>query len=85
MRVRVSGGGFPRPIRLSLRFPAQECFRANGITGRRLILANCSNLPAMGVTDFGHMQVRPAAGPGASSSAPRGPALTLSACRQARL
>ncbi|XP_052638789.1 sterile alpha motif domain-containing protein 15 isoform X2 [Harpia harpyja] len=34
----------------------QECFRANGITGRRLILVNCSSLPAMGVTDFGHMQ-----------------------------
>ncbi|KAK2527649.1 hypothetical protein Q9966_010224 [Columba livia] len=34
----------------------RECFRANGITGRRLIHANCSNLPAMGVTDFGHMQ-----------------------------
>ncbi|XP_039922589.1 sterile alpha motif domain-containing protein 15 [Hirundo rustica] len=33
-----------------------ECFRANGITGRRLIHANCSSLPAMGVTDFGHMQ-----------------------------
>ncbi|KAJ7417626.1 sterile alpha motif domain containing 15 [Willisornis vidua] len=40
-----------------LGFPQyEECFRANGITGRRLILANCSNLPAMGVTDFGHMQ-----------------------------
>ncbi|KAM3669934.1 sterile alpha motif domain-containing protein 15 [Ammospiza maritima maritima] len=40
-----------------LGFPQyQECFRANGISGRRLIHANCSNLPAMGVTDFGHMQ-----------------------------
>ncbi|XP_032546994.1 sterile alpha motif domain-containing protein 15 [Chiroxiphia lanceolata] len=40
-----------------LGFPQyEECFRANGITGRRLVLANCSNLPAMGVTDFGHMQ-----------------------------
>ncbi|KAF4788585.1 sterile alpha motif domain containing 15 [Turdus rufiventris] len=40
-----------------LGFPQyEECFRANGITGRRLIQANCSNLPAMGVTDFGHMQ-----------------------------
>ena len=38
-------------------FSAQECFRANGITGRRLILVNCSSLPALGVTDFGHMQV----------------------------
>ncbi|XP_015720683.1 sterile alpha motif domain-containing protein 15 [Coturnix japonica] len=43
----VSGLGFPQ---------YQECFRANGITGRRLILVNCSNLPALGVTDFGHMQ-----------------------------
>lgn len=55
-RVRVRAA---EAIRLCLRFPAQECFRANGITGRRLIQANCSNLPAMGVTDFGHMQVRP--------------------------
>ncbi|KAM6273864.1 sterile alpha motif domain-containing protein 15 [Porphyrio hochstetteri] len=40
-----------------LGFPQyQECFKANGVTGRRLILANCSNLPAMGVTDFGHTQ-----------------------------
>ncbi|XP_036240648.1 sterile alpha motif domain-containing protein 15 isoform X1 [Molothrus ater] len=40
-----------------LGFPQyQECFRANGISGRRLIHASCSNLPAMGVTDFGHMQ-----------------------------
>ncbi|KAL2303833.1 hypothetical protein Nmel_009112 [Mimus melanotis] len=40
-----------------LGFPQyEECFRANGITGRRLIQVNCSNLPAMGVTDFGHMQ-----------------------------
>ncbi|XP_027575913.1 sterile alpha motif domain-containing protein 15 [Pipra filicauda] len=40
-----------------LGFPQyEECFRANGITGRRLVLANCSNLPAMGVTDFCHMQ-----------------------------
>lgn len=38
-------------------FSAQECFRANGITGRRLILVNCSSLPAMGITDFKHMQV----------------------------
>ncbi|XP_052638790.1 sterile alpha motif domain-containing protein 15 isoform X3 [Harpia harpyja] len=37
-------------------FSPAECFRANGITGRRLILVNCSSLPAMGVTDFGHMQ-----------------------------
>ncbi|XP_031449020.1 sterile alpha motif domain-containing protein 15 [Phasianus colchicus] len=43
----VSGLGFPQ---------YQECFRANGITGRRLILVNCSSLPALGVTDFGHMQ-----------------------------
>ncbi|TRZ26341.1 hypothetical protein HGM15179_000695 [Zosterops borbonicus] len=43
-----------------LGFPQyEECFRANGITGRRLIHANCSNLPAMGVTDFGHMQWKP--------------------------
>ncbi|XP_074886191.1 sterile alpha motif domain-containing protein 15 isoform X1 [Buteo buteo] len=40
-----------------LGFPQyEECFRTNGITGRRLILVNCSSLPAMGVTDFGHMQ-----------------------------
>ncbi|XP_040528752.1 sterile alpha motif domain-containing protein 15 isoform X2 [Gallus gallus] len=44
----VSGLGFPQ---------YQECFRANGITGRRLILVNCSSLPAMGITDFKHMQV----------------------------
>ncbi|XP_049681317.1 sterile alpha motif domain-containing protein 15 isoform X3 [Accipiter gentilis] len=37
-------------------FSPAECFRTNGITGRRLILVNCSSLPAMGVTDFGHMQ-----------------------------
>ncbi|XP_021258710.1 sterile alpha motif domain-containing protein 15 isoform X2 [Numida meleagris] len=42
--------------RLPFHFPAQECFRANSITGRRLILVNCSSLPALGVTDFGHMQ-----------------------------
>ncbi|XP_065695758.1 sterile alpha motif domain-containing protein 15 [Patagioenas fasciata] len=42
---------------VQLGFPQyEECFRANGITGRRLIHANCSNLHAMGVTDFGHMQ-----------------------------
>ncbi|XP_074959716.1 sterile alpha motif domain-containing protein 15 [Phalacrocorax aristotelis] len=42
---------------VQLGFPQyEECFTANGITGRRLILANCSSLPAMGVTDFGHMQ-----------------------------
>ncbi|XP_064279817.1 sterile alpha motif domain-containing protein 15 isoform X3 [Passer domesticus] len=42
-----------------LGFPQyEECFRANGVSGRRLIHANCSGLPAMGVTDFGHMQVR---------------------------
>ncbi|XP_039561415.1 sterile alpha motif domain-containing protein 15 isoform X1 [Passer montanus] len=40
-----------------LGFPQyEECFRANGVSGRRLIHANCSGLPAMGVTDFGHMQ-----------------------------
>ncbi|PKU37572.1 sterile alpha motif domain-containing protein 15 [Limosa lapponica baueri] len=40
-----------------LGFPQyEECFRANGITGRRLILVDCSRLPAIGVTDFGHMQ-----------------------------
>lgn len=77
--------GEPLPTRLSLRFPAQECFRANGITGRRLILVDCSRLPAIGVTDFGHMQVRPAAGPRAASSAPLSPALTPSACEPARL
>ncbi|XP_071601153.1 sterile alpha motif domain-containing protein 15 [Heliangelus exortis] len=72
-----------------LGFPQyEECFRANGITGRRLIHANCSNLPAIGVTDFGHMKVRPAVGPGAPSPAPRSPspaprspALTLSGLR----
>ncbi|XP_064316551.1 sterile alpha motif domain-containing protein 15 [Phalacrocorax carbo] len=42
---------------VQLGFPQyEECFTANSITGRRLILANCSSLPAMGVTDFGHMQ-----------------------------
>ncbi|XP_072193869.1 sterile alpha motif domain-containing protein 15 [Excalfactoria chinensis] len=42
---------------VGLGFPQyQECFRANGITGRRLILVNCSSLPALGITDFGHMQ-----------------------------
>ncbi|XP_030308416.1 sterile alpha motif domain-containing protein 15 isoform X1 [Calypte anna] len=65
-----------------LGFPQyEECFRANGITGRRLIHVNCSNLPAIGVTDFDHMKVRPAAGPGAPSPAPRSPALTLSGLR----
>ncbi|XP_075282398.1 sterile alpha motif domain-containing protein 15 isoform X3 [Opisthocomus hoazin] len=40
-----------------LGFPQyEECFRANGITGRRLVLVNCSGLPAMGLTDFGHMK-----------------------------
>ncbi|XP_064368325.1 sterile alpha motif domain-containing protein 15 isoform X2 [Dromaius novaehollandiae] len=40
-----------------LGFPQYEaCFRDNGITGRRLILVSCSSLPAIGVTDFGHMQ-----------------------------
>ncbi|XP_062351377.1 sterile alpha motif domain-containing protein 15 [Cinclus cinclus] len=40
-----------------LGFPQyEECFRANGVTGRRLIQVNCSNLPGMGVTDFGHTQ-----------------------------
>ncbi|XP_030337419.1 sterile alpha motif domain-containing protein 15 isoform X2 [Strigops habroptila] len=42
---------------VQLGFPQyEECFRANGITGRRLILVNCSSLPAIGVQDFGHMQ-----------------------------
>ncbi|KAM9014668.1 sterile alpha motif domain-containing protein 15 [Ara ararauna] len=42
---------------VQLGFPQyEECFRANGITGRRLILVNCSNLPAIGVKDFIHMQ-----------------------------
>ncbi|KAK2523910.1 hypothetical protein Q9233_009791 [Columba guinea] len=69
--VEHEGAGDPRSARpflawsaeevaewvVQLGFPQyEECFRANGITGRRLIHANCSNLPAMGVTDFGHMQ-----------------------------
>ncbi|XP_030904575.1 sterile alpha motif domain-containing protein 15 [Melopsittacus undulatus] len=40
-----------------LGFPQyEECFRANGISGRRLILVNCSNLPAIGVKDFSHIK-----------------------------
>ncbi|XP_030337420.1 sterile alpha motif domain-containing protein 15 isoform X3 [Strigops habroptila] len=71
---------------VQLGFPQyEECFRANGITGRRLILVNCSSLPAIGVQDFGHMQVLAGAGPGAPSSGTRSPALALSACKQARL
>ncbi|XP_029896835.1 sterile alpha motif domain-containing protein 15 isoform X3 [Aquila chrysaetos chrysaetos] len=50
-----AAGGRRRELSLELQ-ALQECFRANGITGRRLILVNCSSLPAMGVTDFGHMQ-----------------------------
>ncbi|KAI6067919.1 Sterile alpha motif domain-containing protein 15 isoform X1 [Aix galericulata] len=48
----------------SLGFPQyEECFRANGISGRRLVLVTCSSLPAMGVTDFGHMKVPRLRGP----------------------
>nr|XP_025046348.1 sterile alpha motif domain-containing protein 15 isoform X2 [Pelodiscus sinensis] len=41
-----------------LGFPQyEECFTTNGITGRKLIHVNCSNLPQMGITDFDHMKV----------------------------
>ncbi|XP_075782914.1 sterile alpha motif domain-containing protein 15 isoform X3 [Pelodiscus sinensis] len=40
-----------------LGFPQyEECFTTNGITGRKLIHVNCSNLPQMGITDFDHMK-----------------------------
>ncbi|XP_055088166.1 sterile alpha motif domain-containing protein 15-like [Periophthalmus magnuspinnatus] len=35
----------------------KECFTENFISGRKLILVNCSNLPKFGITDFNHMKV----------------------------
>ncbi|XP_071894519.1 sterile alpha motif domain-containing protein 15 isoform X2 [Anas platyrhynchos] len=52
---RHGARGPARPA-LGQRGGGRECFRANGISGRRLVLVTCSSLPAMGVTDFGHMQ-----------------------------
>ncbi|KAM3602224.1 uncharacterized protein V6R79_000108 [Siganus canaliculatus] len=41
----------------SLGFPQYKaCFTENHITGRKLILVNCTNLPKLGITDFKDMQ-----------------------------
>ncbi|CAH1263606.1 sterile alpha motif domain-containing protein 15-like [Branchiostoma lanceolatum] len=41
-----------------LGFPQyRECFTTNLINGRKLIQADCSSLPRLGITDFEHMKL----------------------------